>query len=196
MRLIHKPIIIAICGKSATGKDTIARALAAYLIKIGYNVNLMVSDTTRPCRTGEINGINYNFISEAKFRNNIKANKYLEYAFFNNWIYGTNKDSISETAVNIGVFNAEGIKSLSKLNDLYHITCIYLECPFYERLKRSIKREDDIKLEFFRRGIVDYYDFRNIDRILYRFPWQLILDTQNKSVDRMISYIARKLKIK
>ena len=52
--------VVIITGGSAVGKDTIAR-----LLKEEYKT--FVSDTTRPKRAGERDGVEYNFLSEETF---------------------------------------------------------------------------------------------------------------------------------
>lgn len=65
--LIEKPIIIAICGKSAAGKDSLARFLTGYFKSFGFFTNNMISVTTRPKRKNEQDGYDYFFISNSKF---------------------------------------------------------------------------------------------------------------------------------
>ena len=57
--LIEKPVIVAICGKSAVGKDTLARFLVSFFASFGFFTNKIVSVTTRPHREGERNGVDY-----------------------------------------------------------------------------------------------------------------------------------------
>ena len=60
----HK--IVILCGKSSSGKDLIKNKL----IKNGYKG--IVTNTTRPPREGEQNGIHYNFLTEYHFLQLIK----------------------------------------------------------------------------------------------------------------------------
>lgn len=170
-----KPIILAICGKSATGKDSLAKWLYQDLDKKGYLCNLIVSDTTRPMRENEKNKIDYNFISEENFKMKILKKEYLEYSTFRGWFYGTPMNSINQ-GINIGVFNPEGMEKLLAYRRKYIIVPIYLEVtnPFI-RLKRSRDREDGWKIKYFRRLFADYKVFFNIYKILEKFKIALIL---------------------
>jgi guanylate kinase len=78
-----KPIIIAICGKSATGKDTLSRCLVSNLKHRGYAAQIIVSDTTRPPRENEVDGVDYNFLTNKQFYDKIDSCQYLEYSKFN-----------------------------------------------------------------------------------------------------------------
>ena len=64
----EKMIII---GKSGSGKDHLMREL----IKKGLKP--CVKYTTRPQRKNEIQGVNYNFISESEFQNLLNGNKFI-----------------------------------------------------------------------------------------------------------------------
>lgn len=175
---MSKPVILAICGKSASGKDTLAKSLSASISPY-YETNLIVSDTTRPKRNGERNGIDYNFISREQFLRNIQDNKYFEYTTFRTWYYGTNKDSIKEEAVNIGVFNVAGLEHMYYLQHWYNIIPIYLDLNLEERLKRSFDREKKFRLEFVRRAFVDEKDFKNIREVLSKYNYSLTFPLNN-----------------
>ena len=56
--------VIAICGKSSSGKDTFLQHI---LKSAKSEVNEIISFTTRPIRDSEIDGKNYYFISREEF---------------------------------------------------------------------------------------------------------------------------------
>lgn len=189
--IANKPVIIAFCGKSCVGKDTTAKWIANFIDNISLieqNCKLVVSDTTRPPREGEVDGVNYNFISKEQFEQNVKRGKYLEWAIFRNWYYGTNKESICSD-INIGVFNAKGIQSLFKLREKYLIIPVYLHAPLKVRLKRSINREHKFKLEYLRRLIADYIDFKEFEDILLRFPYNFTMSHKTPKIDLIYTLI-------
>ena len=191
-----KPVIIAICGKSASGKDTLAKWLMSMLKAIKIPVNIIVSDTTRPPRIYEEDGVDYNFLTETEFHNKINYNEYLEYSSFNGWFYGTDPKSIDYNAVNIGIFNIDGISSIAAYQNEYEIICVYLECNIYHRIKRSIEREGTFKREYIRRALADNKDFKNIYNILRRFPNFFIFNSVKIPTSEMVDHIIWRLKIK
>jgi guanylate kinase len=83
----------------------------------------------------------------------------LEHTFFNNWYYGTSKDSVSEDTINIGVFNPAGIRSLEARDDVELITA-YIHRPAKLRLMGQLTREEhpDVS-EIIRRAAADERDF-------------------------------------
>lgn len=170
--MTNKPIILAICGKSASGKDTLAKSLSASISPY-YKTNFIISDTTRPKRNGEQNGVDYNFLSEKTFLQNIQDNEYFEYTVFRKWYYGTNRNSVNNDAVNIGVFNVAGLEHMIYLQHWYNIIPIYLDLNLEERLKRSYQREHKFKFEFLRRALVDERDFKDIRSLLSKYNYSL-----------------------
>ena len=58
--------LIAIYGKSASGKDTYLNEL----MKEYPNLNKILLATTRPPREGEINGVNYLFVKNKEMKKN------------------------------------------------------------------------------------------------------------------------------
>ena len=162
-----KPIVIGICGKSASGKDSTATQLVDEYIEMGIPVNKVVSYTTRPPREGEINGLDYHFIDRRTFIKMQYEKKFMEYSEFRGWKYGTSIDAFKDNCVNICVLNPSGMDAL---NRYYHYTrsiaaceLFYLKVPFFTRLKRSIKREHTFKWEFIRRAFADNHDFLDYD---------------------------------
>ncbi len=91
-------MITILCGKSASGKDT----LLAELKKEDFGT--IISTTSRPMREGEQNGREYNFTTKEQFLADIEAGKFLEYRTYDTlvggqpdtWYYGCPKKTLDE----------------------------------------------------------------------------------------------------
>lgn len=91
-------MLTIIIGKSASGKDTIQRELIE-----SYNIQNIITTTTRPIREGEQDGKDYCFISTKMFEKAIEDNMFLEYRVYNTsvgnkhdlWYYGTPKQKLA-----------------------------------------------------------------------------------------------------
>jgi guanylate kinase len=75
--------LTVIAGPTAVGKGTVVREL----LKQSENIVLSVSATTREPRPGEVNGVDYFFLSHEEFDQMIAKGQMLEYAI----VHGTNK---------------------------------------------------------------------------------------------------------
>ncbi len=84
--------LFVISGSSGVGKGTV---LKGFLSK-NPNFMLSISCTTRKPRQGEVDGVNYFFISKEEFQNCIDNNKFLEWAEFAGNFYGTKKKYIKQ----------------------------------------------------------------------------------------------------
>ena len=107
--------ILALIGEAGSGKDTILRKLIddiKHYYKGKLPLHEIISYTSRPPREKEVDGVNYHFISTAKFTEMILENQMFEATVFNNWCYGTGIESVKENAINVGVFNPEGAETL------------------------------------------------------------------------------------
>jgi len=82
------PIILS--APSGGGKTTIARAILSGRQDIGYSV----SCTTRPPRTGEIQGKDYYFISRTEFLSKREKGEFAESAEVHGNLYGTLRSEV------------------------------------------------------------------------------------------------------
>lgn len=154
----NKYKVLALFGKSGAGKDTIQKWLTT-----NYNMNGIISCTTRPPRDYERNGIHYHFLSNEEFAQKVLNMSMLEATVFNDWCYGTPIESLKEDKINVGVFNIQGIECLLQDNRL-DILPIFIDCSDKKRLLRNIKREKVPNcLEICRRFITDEKDFSDIN---------------------------------
>lgn len=154
----NKYKVLALFGKSGAGKDTIQKWLTT-----NYNMNGIISCTTRPPRDYERDGIHYHFLSNEEFAQKVLNMSMLEATVFNDWCYGTPIESLKEDKINVGVFNIQGIECLLQDNRL-DILPIFIDCSDKKRLLRNIKREKVPNcLEICRRFITDEKDFSDIN---------------------------------
>ena len=84
--------IYVIAAPSGAGKSTLVNALC----KLDPQVQLSVSHTTRAMRPGEVDGVNYFFVTTADFQTMIATSEFLEYAQVYENYYGTNINTIKQ----------------------------------------------------------------------------------------------------
>ena len=89
---LYKPnLVIVISGPSGSGKSTVINALC----KVDETLQLSVSATTRTPRRGEVDGVDYHFLSKAEFEGHIRQGSFLEWAEYGDNLYGTLKSEIA-----------------------------------------------------------------------------------------------------
>ena len=82
---MKKGLLIILAAPSGTGKSTICKEL----IKNNKNWNFSVSVTTRNPRDGEIDGKDYQFISNSEFEHFVKFGDFIEWEIVHGNKYGT-----------------------------------------------------------------------------------------------------------
>jgi guanylate kinase len=116
----------------------------------------------------------------------------LEWTEFRGWKYGTDVLAVSDKpdAINIGVFNLDGIKSIQE-HEEYDLIVIYLIVNWRERLRRSIKREGHLTFEMIRRMFTDWKDFRHSYEIIGKS--KLLAYTKDYDIDQVVQDIVGKI---
>ena len=143
-------IMLILSSPSGVGKTTLTKK-----IQQKYNsFKISVSHTTRKPRSNEVDGVDYNFVSQSEFEDLIKKGEFYEYAkIFENY-YGTLKSQVDNLIKkNDLIFDIDwqGTKQLSKFNNLEFIK-IYLIAESKEELKkRLIKRNQNTNVEIEKR---------------------------------------------
>lgn len=154
--------VIALMGKSGSGKDWTASYLCEQYPNLFHKV---ISDTTRPIRDCEQDGVDYYFIDAAEFASEVLNGNMLEATCYNgNWYYGTNITSLDENKVNVAVMNPEGVSRLSTDPRVDLIPILITSNP-RERLMQTLTRENHPDCtEICRRFLADEKDFEDLYR--------------------------------
>ena len=133
---MKKGNLIVISGPSGAGKGTICKAL----LEREDNLYISVSATTRSPRKGEVNGVNYYFLTQEEFKKKVDNNEFLEWAEVHGNYYGTPKFNVEEM-INEGkniILEIDVQGALNVKKNCEDGVFIFILPPSMEELKRRI----------------------------------------------------------
>ena len=159
--------LIVIVAPSGTGKSTLIAKLMHEVKELEWSV----SCTTRPIRKGEIDGVDYRFLSKQEFIERKDNNEFIEWAQVHSNYYGTLKSFVDqglEQGKNL-LFDLD-VQGCDQMKKIYgqEANVIFIEPPSYEELCRRLKlrgtdseeviqeRLSNAKSELSRRNDFDY----------------------------------------
>ena len=171
--------MLVLIGPSASGKTESAKIMINR-----YPISRVVTCTTRKKRINEIEGFDYHFFTNDKFKKLEKEDFFIETAKYNNNSYGTPRNELGDDKFII--LEPQGYKSFIKLNPC-PIVAIYLKTDELIRINRMQERKDS-KKNIEKRIKSDRNDF-NLDDIS---GLDLIIDTSNMSLSDVADLIYTK----
>ena len=163
----EKGLLIVVSGPSGCGKST----LDQLLLNKRKNIVMSISDTTRKPRGEEKDGIDYNFITPEQFKENIKNDKYLEYAeVYTDKFYGTPVDFVDKNLnKGIDVILEIDIEGARKINEKRSdAVFIFIMPPSMKVLKeRLIGRKTETKEQVIERFKTAYKEINEVSKYNY-----------------------------
>lgn len=128
--------LLVLSGPGGVGKSTITKAISDH-----PEFWVSISATTRSPRIGELDGVDYFYISSAEFERRIAANEFLEWAEFAGAKYGTPAEAVNEKLKNglnvileIEIAGARQVRKAAPDAKL-----IFIAPPSWEELKNRLE---------------------------------------------------------
>lgn len=129
--------LFVISGSSGVGKGTVIKEF----LKKHPDFKLSVSCTTRKPREGEVDGVNYFYLTENEFKQCVQNDEFLEWAEFSGNMYGTKREyverKLSEGKNLLLEIDTQGaLKVKSKIKDAQ---LIFILPPSFEELEARLR---------------------------------------------------------
>ena len=182
---IKEGIIVILSSPSGAGKTSLVKEISSK-----NNFSISISHTTRKPRSNEIDGSDYYFIKEEKFKDLISEQKFLEYAkVFNNY-YGSSKDvvfkKLDEGQNVIFDIDWQGTEQIKQKKLKYKIITIFILPPsrkelFSRLLNRDLNDEKNAK-DRMKQFDKDVLQWKNYDLVV-------INDNFDQCYEKIIKYI-------
>ena len=185
MKLNQRGLLIVLSGPSGVGKGTVRKALFEMPEQeFVYSVSM----TTRPPRPGEVDGVDYYFVSREEFERQIAAGNLLEYAEFVGNYYGTPKDKVEEQ-LNKGkevILEIEVNGALQVRDKCKDAVFIFLVPPtrqaLYERLKNRGTESEERILARITKANKEF-------RLAHQYDYIVVNDEIYNAADRIMAII-------
>ncbi|MCL5773997.1 MAG: guanylate kinase [Firmicutes bacterium] len=132
-----KGILFVVSGPSGVGKGTVLEEVFRQDKKLKFSV----SATTREPRPGEVDGVNYFFVSPEKFDSMIDNGEFLEWAHVHDSRYGTPRGFVEKT-LNEGfdcVLDIDVQGALNVMKNWEGGVYIFMAPPAFEDLEKRLR---------------------------------------------------------
>jgi guanylate kinase len=135
---VSGPLLIVLSGLSGVGKDTVLAGIR----ESGLPLEISVSATTRPRRAAEKDGLDYHFVSPARFQEMIDNNLLLEWATVYGNRYGIPREPVRRALRNgrdiLVKIDVQGAATIKKI--VPRALFVFLIPPSMEELEERLKQ--------------------------------------------------------
>jgi len=130
-------VVLVLSGPSGAGKSSLIKQISNDIGDYYFSI----STTTRAPREGEVEGVDYYFVSTEEFKQDIEEDNFLEYALVHGNYYGTSlkpvKSALSEGKLVIFDIDVQGNTAVKdRLGDI--TTSVFITPPSLSELERRL----------------------------------------------------------
>lgn len=187
---MKKGLLIILSGPSGVGKGTVRKKM---MDDVDLNLFYSISMTTRKPRAGEVDGVDYYFVSHEEFEENIKNNNLLEWCEFVGNKYGTPKSYVEKLRnegknvfLEIEVNGATQVMEIMK--DDPDFISIFLVPPSFKTLENRIRNrrteEESVLQERLQKSRREMKEKKNYDYVI-------VNDRVNRAADKLAKIILK-----
>lgn len=129
--------LVVVSGPSGSGKDTVVQRL----IDLHPDIEISISATSRPMRSGERDGVNYYYITKDAFEQRIANGEMLEHAQYCSNYYGTPKSEVDAriAAARTVILVIEVVGAANIKRAYPGATTIFVRPPSYIELEERLR---------------------------------------------------------
>ena len=151
---VRRGLLLVLSAPSGTGKTTVVQKLIERL----PNVRRSRSYTSRSPRSGERNGVDYNFVDEDRFRQMVSEGAFIEWADVFGNLYGTSAvDTEAQLTAGQDVVLVIDVKGARQVWEcLTNVVSIFLLPPSYSALQKRLfeRSQSEISADELERRLV------------------------------------------
>jgi guanylate kinase len=177
-------LLFVVSAPSGTGKTTVVERL----VQVVPDLGLSRSYTSRAMRTGEKDGVDYNFITREQFEAMIAADAFLEWADVFGNLYGTGKaETERELAAGrdlVLVIDVQGARQVRSHGA--NAIGIFVLPPSFEALERRLRGRSKDSEEAIRKRLATA---RREIRAVAEYEYVIVNDELAACVDRLRSIV-------
>ena len=150
-------LLLILAGPAGSGKTT----LCDRLVDENDHLERVVTCTTRAPREGEIDGVDYYFLSDDQFDAKVEAGEFLEWAHVHTYRYGTLKSTIEakleedvDLVMNIDVQGVASVQEAARSQPMIgqRLVTVFIMPASFDELKERLRvRGKDDEAEISRR---------------------------------------------
>lgn len=165
--------MLVLVGPSASGKSAIVKCLESK-----YGIKKFITCTTRPMRVGEVDKVDYYFMTKEEFNTHYTNNEFIETVFYNGNYYGTLK---SEAGINkVVILEPQGLKNFLESVDNIYSVFLYTNPDILKQ--RMISRGD---------SMLDVNKRLENDKILFSKEQLALINLEIDTSDLSVEEIAK-----
>jgi guanylate kinase len=178
----HRGQLFVVSAPSGTGKTTVVERL----VQVVSGLSLSRSYTSRQMRSGEEDGVDYNFITRARFEGMVKDGAFLEWADVFGNLYGTGAAD-TEALLNGGedvvlVIDVQGARQVRESPRYQRMRGIFVLPPSFEALERRLRGRSKDPEEAIRRRLATA---REEIGAVAEYDYVVVNETLDACVDRL-----------
>ena len=189
---MSKGFLLIVSGPAGTGKGTVCKEI----LERNKDVLYSISATTRNPREGEVDGVNYIFTEEDKFKDMVEKGEFLEHAYVHTNYYGTPKkyvmDQVEKGQIVLLEIEVQGALQIKQ--NYSEAIFVFLLPPSMKELKSRIIKRGTESMEDIERRYENA--FKEIE-LLGKYDYFVVNNQVDQAVEDIEAIIrAEKLRVK